>query len=101
MSTVATPAIRWERGTFFPLKHAFYRAIYGDLESHLFKAAEQGNTVAAWSWLVRGADIHAENDRALRLAYQNNRDNTVTMLLKFGADRRTLQSGGSLDLRPR
>ena len=49
-------------------------------------AAKNGHTETVKLLLDRGADIHAWNDYALRLAAENGHTETVKLLLDRGAD---------------
>ena len=57
-----------------------------DLNNMLIIMSEHGNPLGVILLLKYGADIHAENDRALRSASFYGHTETVKLLLKEGAD---------------
>ena len=58
----------------------------------MIDSAEKGKTDLVIISLIRGANIHAANDEALRVASRNGQTETETvkLLLENGADIRTL-----------
>ena len=87
--------ITWDRDLLFPLREAFHRMVHGSLEERLFESAKEGNSAAVFRWLTRGANINAEEGRALQIAFANDHDNTTAMLLAYGADPTALPPGVS------
>lgn len=77
--------IEWKRGKFWPLRLMFNNLVYGDMNKKLVDAARKGRSPEVSDWLIRGADIHAWNDLALREAALNDHRNTVALLLDTGA----------------
>lgn len=78
--------VRWARGPWFPLRKLFNQVVFGDLDRHLAMAAAQGEIEAARRWVIRGADIRANDDLALRLADKHGHEAVVHWLVSRGAD---------------
>lgn len=56
------------------------------LERQLFDSARTGDLKSVKRVLLEGADIHEDDDYALRVAAQNGHHDVVDLLLKSGAD---------------
>lgn len=87
--------IIWTRKPLFPLRQAFSRLLFGNLENHLVLAAKRGDSPAVLTWLDRGADIAVAGAEALRVAADNGNNNTVGLLLDLGVDAKSLPPGSS------
>ena len=61
-----------------------------DLDEQLFKASEWGDLTKVKQLIENGADIHAQNDRALRLSAHYGHLDTVKYLVEHGADQKIL-----------
>lgn len=57
-----------------------------EIENELNDADKAGDITSIKRTLLAGADIHADDDVALRLAANNGHKNVVDRLLKAGAD---------------
>jgi len=75
------------------LRSCFYQAVsrlpgFGAeyLNDRFITAARRGRTEDVKALLAAGADVHAQDDKALLRAAQNGQTETVTVLLKAGAD---------------
>ena len=68
--------------------HKKYKILYGggDINDELFEACDSGNLENVKLLLENGANIHADNDRALMLASENGYLDIVKFLLKHGAN---------------
>lgn len=82
--------IVWDRGYFLPLRRAFFRAVYGDLNTLFVEAAAQGKTVTAKKWFLRGADIDEVGGDAVRRAFACGHNRTVAWLLQSGVSYKEL-----------
>ncbi len=61
-------------------------SLAGGDRMNLAKAAASGDLKTCKLFLKNGADIHTENDEALRLAAENGHLETCKWLLENGAD---------------
>ncbi|GEM_PF-2602284 len=67
--------------------------VLGTGQGALVNAAGNGHTETVALLLERGADIHGQNDEAIRRAAANNRHETVTFLADLGGSQRALHEG--------
>jgi len=83
----------WSTPWFFPLRRAFSRMVFGDLNQQYVQAAQRGDTLSVQRWIERGADPYCNDHEALKVAHQNGHWNTAWLLLYNGGDPRVLGGG--------